>query len=48
MVCEGLIKHHPNADDAVIEEWLQSNICRCTSYSELKNAIKLVLAKQKA
>jgi putative NIF3 family GTP cyclohydrolase 1 type 2 len=26
-------------NDEVIDEWLQSNICRCTSYEEIRNAI---------
>jgi aerobic-type carbon monoxide dehydrogenase small subunit (CoxS/CutS family) len=37
---------HPDADDYVIEQWLQSNLCRCTGYGEIKDAIKAVLAKE--
>lgn len=40
MNCYGLIKNRPSADDATIEEWLQSNICRCTSYEEIELAVK--------
>lgn len=36
----------PNATDEIIEEWLESNICRCTSYQEIFNAIKTVIAQQ--
>lgn len=43
MVCHALINIHPNANDYVITEWLQSNVCRCTSYEEINNAIKSVL-----
>ncbi|WPC40360.1 (2Fe-2S)-binding protein [Clostridium sp. JS66] len=43
MVCHALTNIHPDANDYVIVEWLQSNICRCTSYEEINNAIKLVL-----
>lgn len=43
MVCHALSKIHPDADDAVIEDWLQSNICRCTGYQEIGEAIKSVL-----
>lgn len=43
MVCHSLASIHPNADEYVMEEWLQSNICRCTSYEEIRNAIKYVL-----
>jgi carbon-monoxide dehydrogenase small subunit len=35
-----------DADDATIQEWLESNICRCTSYQEIEAAVKEVL-KQK-
>jgi carbon-monoxide dehydrogenase small subunit len=35
-----LIHTQPNADDETIEEWLQSNICRCTSYDEIGKAVK--------
>ncbi len=38
-----LVTNHPNADDNIIEEWLQSNICRCTGYEEIKMAVKSVL-----
>ncbi|MBS4219740.1 (2Fe-2S)-binding protein [Bacillus sp. FJAT-49711] len=41
--CHGLINKHPNADDATIEEWMQSNLCRCTGYAEIKTAIKAAL-----
>ena len=36
---------HPGADDDTIADWLQSNICRCTSYEEIANAVKQVLKK---
>lgn len=43
MNCQGLVTKYPKADDETIEEWLQSNICRCTSYEEIKEAVKSVL-----
>ncbi len=45
MVCHGLLAHHPHPDELVMEEWLQSNLCRCTSYQEIRSA---VTAAQKA
>ncbi len=45
LVCHALAKIHPNAGDEIIEEWLQSNICRCTSYEEIQAAVKTVLKK---
>lgn len=43
MVCHGLSIHHPDADEHTIEEWLQSNICRCTSYQEIGEAVRSIL-----
>ncbi|MED1201598.1 (2Fe-2S)-binding protein [Heyndrickxia acidicola] len=45
MNCHSLISHHPQASDYKIEEWLESNICRCTGYEEIKAAVKSVLAQ---
>ncbi|MFV3011653.1 (2Fe-2S)-binding protein [Clostridium botulinum] len=44
MVCHALANIHPDADDYVIEQWLQSNLCRCTGYQEIKTAIKSVIS----
>jgi carbon-monoxide dehydrogenase small subunit len=44
MNCHALATIHPGADDT-IADWLQSNICRCTSYEEIANAVKQVLKK---
>jgi len=38
-----LIEKHPDADDQTIDEWMSSNLCRCTGYQEIKEAIKTVL-----
>lgn len=43
MVCHALATIHPNPPDIMIDDWLQSNICRCTSYEEIGNAIRAVL-----
>ncbi|MBP1934909.1 (2Fe-2S)-binding protein [Ammoniphilus resinae] len=45
MNCHALMEKHPDAEDVVVENWLQSNICRCTSYQEIKEAIHSVLSK---
>ena len=39
MAAQGLITNCPQADESVMEEWLQSNICRCTSYQEIRQAM---------
>ncbi|WHY79650.1 (2Fe-2S)-binding protein [Neobacillus sp. WH10] len=46
MNCHSLIERHPDADDHTIKEWLESNICRCTSYFEIEHAVKSVLKKE--
>lgn len=43
IVCHALSQIHPDANDYIIQEWLQSNICRCTSYQEINSAVKSVL-----
>ncbi|TCP29494.1 carbon-monoxide dehydrogenase small subunit [Scopulibacillus darangshiensis] len=43
MNIEGLIRNETDLDDETIEEWLQSNICRCTSYEEIKAAVYSVI-----
>ncbi len=43
--CHSLISNHPDADDETIKEWLESNLCRCTGYEEIKSAVKKVLSK---
>ncbi|WP_332697885.1 (2Fe-2S)-binding protein [Halalkalibacter lacteus] len=44
MNCNSLIQKYPNADDTIIKDWLESNICRCTGYQEIKEAITSVLS----
>lgn len=41
--CHALAKYNPKAEDDVIEEWMQSNLCRCTGYREIKEAVKSAL-----
>jgi aerobic-type carbon monoxide dehydrogenase small subunit (CoxS/CutS family) len=43
MVCHALATLHPDAQHDTVEEWLQSNLCRCTSYEEISEAVKSVL-----
>ncbi|AOT71984.1 (2Fe-2S)-binding protein [Geosporobacter ferrireducens] len=39
-----LTKKYPNADDTQIKDCLESNICRCTGYQEIEEAVKSVLS----
>jgi carbon-monoxide dehydrogenase small subunit len=41
--CHALIRLHPDAGEGLIKEWLQSNLCRCTGYEEIKEAVISVL-----
>lgn len=34
-----LLEEKPEADDEEMKEWLQSNLCRCTGYEGIKNAV---------
>jgi 4-hydroxybenzoyl-CoA reductase subunit gamma len=40
MASEGLLRHNPQPSDAEIAEWLGSNICRCTGYVKIIEAVK--------
>lgn len=40
MASEGLLRHNPQPNDAEIQEWLGGNICRCTGYVKIIEAVK--------
>ncbi|MGI6151406.1 MAG: (2Fe-2S)-binding protein [Christensenellales bacterium] len=43
MVCHTLKTRHPvMPEELVVEEWLQSNLCRCTSYQEIRAAVRML------
>lgn len=47
MVCQALLTQHPQMpEEHVVEEWLQANLCRCTSYQEIRNAVTLMYEAQ--
>lgn len=46
MNAHALVTSHPNASEVDIQNWLESNICRCTSYQEIKEAVYDVLHKE--
>ena len=47
MVSHSLYLNHPDANEFTAEEWLQSNLCRCTSYAEIRAAIEAVFPNAK-
>lgn len=40
-----LLQQKQPIDDDTIVEWLESNICRCTSYAEIEQAVRAVRRK---
>lgn len=44
MNSNSLINKYPYADDTQIKDCLESNICRCTGYKEIEEAVKSVLS----
>ncbi|AMJ41240.1 (2Fe-2S)-binding protein [Anaerotignum propionicum] len=43
IVCHALKMNYPVLpEEYIIEEWLQSNLCRCTSYQEIRKAVHLM------
>ncbi len=43
MVCHAMMNNMPDADEYTMEQWLSSNLCRCTSYSEIREALAELL-----
>lgn len=42
-----LFQRFPEATDEIIDEWMQSNLCRCTGYKEIQAAIKSAISKNR-
>jgi carbon-monoxide dehydrogenase small subunit len=47
MVAEALLERNPQPDDEMIAEALSGNICRCTGYKRIVEAVKWAAAKQR-
>ena len=43
MASHALMQQAPHANEAEMEHWLESNICRCTSYAEIRQALRTVM-----
>ncbi|MCX2185732.1 (2Fe-2S)-binding protein [Streptomyces sp. SKN60] len=41
-----LLEHNPNPTDADIREALSGNLCRCTGYEKIMDAVRLAAARQ--
>ena len=35
-----LVQQNPDPDDKEIREWLEGNLCRCTGYQNIVQAVK--------
>ena len=44
---KALLARHPDPDDAAIREWLGANLCRCTGYEMIIDAVKAAAAQGK-
>ncbi len=47
MASEGLLRRNPRPDDSDIREALASNICRCTGYVKIIEAVKWAAAERR-
>lgn len=40
-----LLEAHPDADEALMTDWLRSNLCRCTGYEGIRQAVNAAREK---
>lgn len=43
-----MLEAHPEADEAVQREWLSANLCRCTGYEGIRDAVERAKANRRA
>ena len=43
-----LLARHPDPDEATIRQWLNANICRCTGYQMIVDAVRAAAAATRA
>ncbi len=46
MACTELLERHPDPDEDTIRGWLEGNICRCTGYRSIVEAVRRAAAWQ--
>lgn len=47
MAAYALCKRHPDANEGTMESWLESNLCRCTGYEEIRTAVTQALTEER-
>jgi carbon-monoxide dehydrogenase small subunit len=45
VLLNALLRHDPAPDEAMIRAALVGNICRCTGYSQIIEAVQMVIAE---
>lgn len=48
MAAEALLRRNPNPTDQEIDEAMESNLCRCGTYTRIKKAIRVAVNQQTA
>ncbi len=46
LAAKALLDHNPSPTDADIREGLSGNLCRCTGYNKMVNAVQLVINEE--
>ncbi|MEU8587529.1 (2Fe-2S)-binding protein [Streptomyces sp. NPDC048664] len=46
VAADEMLEHHPNPSDADIREALSGNLCRCTGYEKIMDAVRLAAARR--
>ena len=44
LLTQALLEQHPRPDRATISEWISSNVCRCTGYAQIIDAVEQAAA----
>jgi carbon-monoxide dehydrogenase small subunit len=47
MMVRQLLDAHPDPDDEEVRHYLTGNLCRCSAYPEILDAVRLAAAKRR-
>jgi carbon-monoxide dehydrogenase small subunit len=48
IAAQGLLNHNPNPSEEQIRDAIGGNLCRCTGYQQIVDAVKLAAERMKA